>query len=265
MSNFETKQKTSSVPLAVTPEDENDMIEINLVELWFLFCRKLKYIILAMILGGVVAGAGTYFFVAPKYTATSKLYIVSASSGSVVNLSDLQLGTNLAKDFEELIKSRPMMESTIQNLGLDISVVALSDMVTVSNPANTRILNISVTHTDPVKAEQIANEIAHLAVDWLAAVMESNEPNIVEEAVVPTNRSSPSYTKNTVVGALLLGMLFFGVCVVRYLMNDTISSEEEMERRFGIVPLAVIPEDLKASSSNAENGSSKKGNKKRGK
>ena len=44
-------------------------------------------------------------------------------------------------------------------------------------------------------------------------------------------------------GALLLAVLTYGVYVVRYLCNDSIRTEEDMEKYFGLMPLAVIPEE----------------------
>lgn len=218
-------------------------VEIDLVEILYLFRQKLKYIILAAILGGLLVGAYTYFLVAPKYEAKAKIYIVSASNDSVVNLSDLQIGTNLTADYKELMVSRPVMESVIKNLELDITVEQLREMIKVGNPSGTRILSLSATSTDPKQAQQIANEMANLAVVWLPEVMETNEPNIVEPAIVPQTRCSPSYSKNTILGAICLAILYFGICVVRYLMDDTVRTAEDMERYFEITPLAAIPEN----------------------
>ena len=218
--------------------------EIDLYDLFYLFRQKLVGIVLALIAGGLVVGLFTYFFIAPKYEATAKLYIVSASNDSVVNLADLQIGASLTADYEELVLSRPMLESVIQNLSLDVEdTETLESMITISNPGDTRILNITVTSTEPEEAERIANEMARLAVDWLPEIMESNMPNIAEEAIVPKEKASPSYILNTLVGALVAAALYYGIMVLRYVHDDTVRSEEEMERYFGIVPLAAIPEE----------------------
>ena len=92
---------------------------IDLYDLFYLFRQKLPGILVSMVLGGMLVGMFTFFFIAPKYEATSKLYIVSSSSDSVVNLTDLQIGTSLTADYEELVLSRPVLESVIENLGLD--------------------------------------------------------------------------------------------------------------------------------------------------
>lgn len=220
-------------------------MEIDLRELLHLLRQKILIILTALLVGGILTSVATYFFIKPTYKASSLLYVVSASNDSVVNLSDLQIGTNLTADYEELLLSRPVMESVLRNLKLreTTSVKELREMLSIANKSGTRILEISATTGDPKLSADIANEVAELATTWLPAVMECNEPHVAEEAVVPTRRAGPSYVRNTVIGALVLALLVYGVYVVRYLYDDSIRTEEDMEKYFGLMPLAVIPEE----------------------
>lgn len=222
----------------------DDDLGIDLYDLFYLFRQKLIGILIALVLGGVGTGLFTYFFIAPKYQATAKLYIVSASSDSVVDLTDLQLGASLTADYEQLVLGRPMLESVMTNLHPNVEdIIELKKMVSVSNPSNTRILNITVTSTDPVEAMNIANELMRLSVDWLPEVMRSNKPSIAEEAVVPDKKSSPSYAMNTLIGALAFAALYYGFELLRYLHDDTVHSGEDLERYFGVAALTSIPEE----------------------
>lgn len=253
----ETKQQQTSAQQATADEE----LGIDLYDLFYLFRQKIVGILIALVLGGVATGLFTYFFIAPKYQATAKLYIVSASNDSVVNLTDLQLGTSLTADYEQLVLGRPMLESVMINLHPQVEdIEQLRQMVSVSNPSNTRILNITVTSTDPAEATSIANELARLSIDWLPEVMRSNEPSIAEEAVTPTKKSSPSYTMNTLVGALALAALYYGFELLRRLHDDTIHTGEDLERYFGVAALASIPEE-KGVHDHAEDKKSKHGTK----
>lgn len=221
-----------------------DEIEIDLRELFYLLKQKLLIVVAAFVIGGILAGVGTYLMIKPTYKASSLLYVVSASNNSVVNLADLQIGANLTYDYEELLLSRPVMESVIQNLNLTgMSAGGLRGMLSISNKSGTRILQISATTGDPQLSADIANEVAQLAITWLPAVMECNEPHVAEEAVAPTYRAGPNYMRNAFVGALVLCLLTYGFFVVRYLYDDSIRTEADMERVFGVMPLAVIPEE----------------------
>ena len=93
--------------------------EIDLLELFYLFRQKLLWILAALVIGGLGVGAFTYFFITPTYEATAKLYIVSASNDSVVNLSDLQIGTSLTADYQELARLLGEKE-TAENVLLEL-------------------------------------------------------------------------------------------------------------------------------------------------
>ena len=101
-------------------EQNSEETEIDLLEIFYLLRAKLVWLILAFVIGGVIAGSITHFLITPKYTATAKMYMISASSGSVLDLSDFNIGTSLSQDYTELIKIRPVFNEVIDNLNLDM-------------------------------------------------------------------------------------------------------------------------------------------------
>lgn len=221
---------------------EDREVEIDLLDLFYYYRSKIILIIAAFVVGAVIAGCVTHFLIVPKYTATSTMYMVSSSSGSVVDLSDLNIGESLSQDYVELIKTRPILEETIDDLNLDYNYEELLGMLDLSVVANTRIIKIGVTSEDPVEAKNIANDIANKAEKQLPKLMDAPKPNIAEYAIVPQHKSSPSLTKNTMIGALLLMLLVMAVLTVTYLMDDTVKTAEDVEKYFGFMPLTVIPE-----------------------
>jgi capsular polysaccharide biosynthesis protein len=99
-----------------------------------------------------------------------------------------------------------------------------------------------VTSTNPVEAEQIANCLAEKGIEYIPEVMETSEPNMAEQAVVPTVKSSPNITKNAIMGGMLAAVLCMAVLVIRFLLDDTIKDAEDVEKFLGTMPLSVIPE-----------------------
>ena len=217
-------------------------IEIDLLDLLSFYRRKIVWIVGAFLIGALVAGLVTQFVITPRYTATSTMYMVSSSSGSAVDLTDLSIGQSLSSDYVELVKTRPIVEDVIKELKLDYSYEDLVGMLNLSVVTDTRILKINVTSTDPEEAAQIANSLALKAEKELPNLMDTPKPHIAETAIVPTARSYPSLTKNTMIGALLCMLAVLAVLTVMYLMDDTIKSSEELEKAFGLMPLTVIPE-----------------------
>ena len=225
-----------------TKERDNQEVEIDLVDLLGYYMSKLPLLIAAIVIGALVAGLITTFMITDRYTATSKMYMVSASSDSVVNLQDLNLGTSLSQDYLELMNSRPAIEDVITKLKLDKTYQEVRNMIDLSVVNNTRIINIAVTSTDPQLAMDIANQMTHTTKVLLPKVMDTPSPSIVEGATLPTSPSGPNLKRNVMLGALFLLVLVLAVLTVFYLMDDTIKTAEDLESVFGVMPLSVVPE-----------------------
>ena len=245
-------------------QDKDDEIEIDLLGLLFFFRARLIFIIVAFVLGAVVAGLYTRFLVTPLFTATAKMYMVSASSGNVVDLTDLNLGTSISSDYEEMIKIRPIFEDVIDDEQLEYTYEQLLGMVTIATLDDTRILTISVKSPDPEEAAKIANALAEKATVELPKLMETPEPHIAEHAIVPKRRSSPSYSKNIMIGALAVTVIVMAVFTFFYVTDDTLKSAEDIEKAFGVMPLTVIPEgDIEEISDKKEKEIAKEKRKRR--
>jgi capsular polysaccharide biosynthesis protein len=218
--------------------------EIDLIELLLVFRRHLLLVIVCFAIGLAAAGSYSYYCITPLYRATAKLYMVSASSDSLINLSDLSLGSTLSADYQELLKTRPVILAVIEDLGLEesYSYETMCDMISISTGDSSRILKIMVTSADPQMAEQIANCLAEKAAEYLPEVMETSAPNIAESAIVPTAKISPNNTGNALKGGLLGAILCMGILTIIYLLDDTLKDAEDVENYFGVMPLAVIPE-----------------------
>lgn len=223
---------------------DREEMEIDLGGLLRLFREKMKQIVVVFLLFAVLAGVASRFMIAPTYEATSKIYIVSASGENGVNMSDLQVGATLTADYKQLLLSRPVLESVMQNLSPNVNDVdELKSMIQIDNPQGTRILNITVTSTSPQESAKIANELAKTAAEWLPKMMGSDPPYIAEEAVVPEKKAAPSNSKNAILGGLAALIVYLVILTIRYVWDDTVQNAEEFERYFGIVPLAAIPKE----------------------
>ncbi|MCI6858047.1 MAG: Wzz/FepE/Etk N-terminal domain-containing protein, partial [Eubacterium sp.] len=216
--------------------------EIDLVDLAWALLDKLHYIVFSFLLGAVLMNAFSYFLIQPTYESTAKMYIVSASKDSVVDLTDLDIGASLTSDYEQLMLSYPVLEQVIDQLDLSMDFDELAKMITLENPQDTRILNITVTSTDPKEARDIANTLMDVSIDYLPKTMSTNAPNIAQRAKLPDEKAAPSYMKFTLIGAIAGALLYCAYVIVKYMMDDTIHSSEDMEKYFDLVPLAVIPD-----------------------
>ena len=226
-------------------KDTDDEITIDLKEIAYVLMEKLHYIVMFLLVGAVVFNMYSYFLIKPTYTSTSRLYVVSATKDSVVNFSDLSVGTNLTKDYVELLLSYPVLDKVSEKIEKDydykISSESLQKMISLENPEDTRILNINVTTTDPKVSKTIANALADEAVEYIPDTMGTFKPNIAQVAREAKVKTGPSYLKYTVIGALLGMLLCMAWFIFKYLSDDTIKTKEDVEKYFGMTPLAVLP------------------------
>ena len=132
--------------------------EIDLLMLASHFLEHAKFIIVSLFIGAFLFGVVSMFLIHPKYESTAKLYIISASKGSIVDLTDLNVGTTLTADYEELIISEPVAEQVIKNLKLKETPEKLLKKISISNPQDTRVLYITATTESPSESMKLANE-----------------------------------------------------------------------------------------------------------
>ena len=224
--------------------DEGGEDEIDLVELMYRLLEKWKIIVLACILGALIAGVYTICFVTPMYTATSKLYVVNAKD-SAINLSDLQVGNYLASDYTEVFSNWHVHEMVLERLGLDYTYSQLSNMVSVTNPQDTRILYVAVQSSDPQEAKDLADTYAQVAREFIAVKMDTEQPNIFEEALLPSRPSSPNKSKNVLLGFVIGLVLSCGIIVVQFLMDDRLRSADDIEKYVQLPTLGVMPKQEK--------------------
>lgn len=221
-------------------KQQTDEIEINLLEILSVLRARLFSIVMSGVILAAVFGLGTMFLIEPQYQSTSKLYIVGQSS-SITSLADLQTGSQLTQDYMVLVQSRPVLEKVIDNLGLNMQYEGLRSMVSLNNPQDTRILEITVTMGDPYLAKEIVDEVSGVSASRIAAIMNVDAPTIAEYGHLESSPSSPSLRKNILIGGVL-GILCSGfVTVVLYLLNDSIRTEEDVQKYLDLNTLALIP------------------------
>lgn len=228
-------------------------IEIDIRGLFGAILNRLTIIILVAILVGGIAFAYTQYFIDPQYVSTTQVYILSkqdAEEDFVMDTSDLAFATYLANDYRILLESEPVLEEVKKELNLDQSVSTLKSMITVElAEEESRIMEISVTSTDPKLAKKIADKVRDLANEKTKDVMGGVEAvNAVDEAKLPTAPSSPNVEKNTMMGFVIGFALSVLVVVITFILDDTIKTPDDIEKRLGVSVLASIP--LKSANSN---------------
>ncbi len=222
--------------------NDYDEVEIDLLELFYALKKKIVMIMLTAIAVAGIAAAYSFLLASPVYESTAKLYILSQST-SLTSFADIQISSSLAKDYEEMIFSRPVVMQVKKNLNLDYDYEELKEKLKVENPADTRCLNITCQSNDIEEARNMANEFATVSKRQIAMIMDTDEPTIFEKAVKNSHPVKPRKVRNTAIGFMLGFMLACAIVIIRYMMNDSLKSEDDIQRHLDLNTLASIPNE----------------------
>lgn len=246
---------------------ENDEIEIDLLELFQALKKKLWLLLAVTVLCGGAAGMFSRLVLTPQYTSTAMVYILSKET-TLTSLADLQIGSQLTKDYSVIVTSRLVLEDVIETLELKDTYEELKEKITIDNPKDTRILTISAIDPDPQLAKAKADAVANISSEYIGELMEMVPPKMIEDGVVPTEQTSPNNLRNALLGAAAGFLLVCGVVILEVLMNDTVRTEEDVEKYLGLTVLAMVPqrkgevmEDKEALLKNASTKKSRKSRK----
>ena len=221
--------------------EHDDRDEIDLLEILFAFRKRILCIILAAALGGTASFLYTRFMMTPMYQSTTTMLVLTSET-TLSSLSELQLGTQLTNDYEILTTSRTVLEKVIENLDLDLEHGQLYSMLSISNPEDSRIMELTLTYPDPAEAKRIVDEIASVTSEFIGDQMEGIPPKIIDQGEVADSPSSPSVKRNLLLGVLAGLVVSCGIITLLTVMDDTIKSEEDIEYYLGLPTLASVPD-----------------------
>jgi capsular polysaccharide biosynthesis protein len=225
----------------------NSELEIDLLDLAKALLRRAWLIVVAAILVGTISYGYTYRCVTPLYKASAMMYVnnsgitVGGTSFSISG-SEISAAKTLVETYSVILKTRTTLEDVIERDNLNYSYETLYNMVSSSAVNDTEIFQITVTSSSPTEAEQIANTLADILPEKISGIVAGSDVRVVDYAVVPASRISPSYTNSAAKGALLGAVLAAAYIVLRYLLDDKIHSEDYLTHTYPDVPLlAVVP------------------------
>lgn len=222
--------------------NDNASIEIDVLYLLRKLWSKKFFIVFVGLLVGTIALLGSVFFIKPKYTSTTRIYVVSRSSDTTLTNQDLQAGSYLVNDYKEVITSSEVLSSVIDQEKLSMSAGELSKEIAVNIPTDTRVISISVTDTDAQRACDIANTVREVAAEKIKAVTKVDDVTTLESATKPSHPSSPNVKNNAAIGALVGVFLAVIGILVAEVLDDRVRRPEDIEEVLGMTLLGVVPD-----------------------
>ena len=244
---------------------QNDEVEIDIGHILSILWEKILVIIATGIIVGLAGFLVSKFLITPKYESETKLYVLNRANDSATTLSDVQLSTQLTKDYQILVTSAPVMNQVIKELGLNMKASELASTISVDTPSDTRVLQITVTSDDPKRAKDIADKVAQVSSKKICDIMKIEQVNVIEEGSMSEEPAVDTVQKWTLIGLALGILLSCAVIIIRSMLDDTVKTTEDVEKYFDLSTLAVIPISEEMDDGLGKNKKSRKTKKKRSK
>ena len=231
-------------------------IELDLFQVVNILWQKALIIILAATIFGAASFAGTFFFISPKYKATTSMYVNNSSfsfgaTSFSITSSELSASNTLVSTYIYILESRTTLEEVISEAGLSYTYEDLEKMIDARAVSDTAAFDVTVESENPVEAELVANTIAKILPDRIAEIVDGSSVRIVDYAIIPAHRSSPSYIKNTLIGALIGGILCSAVVLAVFVTsekrNDDIRSVDDLKDMYPDIPVLALIPDMRIS------------------
>ena len=222
------------------------IIDADILQILKTLWEKAWAIFLAAVLFAGAAFLWTYYLIQPKYEADVMFYVnnTSISVGNVgvsISSSDLTAAQKLVNTYVVILKTRMTLDDVIKESGVDMSYSELSGHISAKAVNSTEVFKVVVWDHDPYQAENIANTIARILPDKIASVVDGSSVKIVETAVVPTHRSFPSYSRNTLIGFFIGAAVAVVIILIVKYSDPYIKNEEYISQSYDLPLLAVIP------------------------
>ena len=216
-----------------------DEIEINLGELFQLLKQNIKMIVISILIGIIVLGIMTVFFINKKYESTSKLFLKPDVTEGITDYTQINSNNLMVNNYIEMLKGNNIQSQAAKELNMETSEVNAA--LTISNQTNTQIISITATTTDPELSKQIVDAVVKVFRKEVKETLNVNNIAVVDQAEVATAPVSPNLKINLIIGALLGGFISVGYLFIKFMLDTHIHNKEEAEKYLGIPMLGSIP------------------------
>jgi len=217
---------------------------MELKEYFTIIKKRILMVILITIGATVLSGVISYFVITPTYNADISVIIGKIENKSEVpqaSMDNVLMYQKLVKTYSEFTQSRKVSEHVIQALKLDIEPSELQAMVSVEPKGDTEFLTITVKSKDPKEAMNIANQFAKSLKFVSNDVKKADNVQLLDEAQLPIVPDSPNPKLNMAIAFFLGLMVSLGIVFLLEYLDNTVKSQEDIEKLTGIPVIGIIP------------------------
>lgn len=216
--------------------------EIDLLQLLKVLKKNWRLIVLSTLSVALLATIYTFIFIPKKYVSESTLYLAPrVTADGQVDQASINTNNNLIKNYISIIEGDSILDSVAKKVGNNLSAANIKTTLSVTNDANTQLIRIKSTTTDPQLSKDIVENVVDSFLDEMLEKLKVQNISVVDTAKVNKNPVSTNKSKNIVLGAMVGFVLSCGYLILQFIFDKRLRNKDEAEKYLGIPVLAEIP------------------------
>lgn len=229
-------------------------MEIDLREIFQIIKKNISILIAIPLIAILISGIVSFFVLTPIYEASTTLIVGREASQqnleSEIEYTNLMAYQKLVKTYCEIAQSRTISQEVIRQLNLDITPEQLQKSINVTTVKDTELMKISIQHSSPEMAKDIANTLANVFAQRIVEIKKIDSVSMIDPAITPENPIKPNKKLNIAIAGVLGMMVALGIIFLKEYLDNSIKSTADVEKYLQLPTLGAIPimleEDLKA-------------------
>lgn len=220
-------------------------ITLDLREFFWILKKRTKLIISITLLSTIIAGVISFFVLTPVYQSKVSVVIGKGNGGKQgvdYQYQEVMMYQKLVKTYAEIAKLQSVAEDTIKKGNLQMTPAQLKEIIKVTPQADTQILDIVVENEDPNKAKVIADIFTEEFIKKSSSAIPGGEVKVLDEAQVSKKPIKPNKKLNIAIAFFLGLMVSVGLTFLLEYMDNTIKTDEDVEKILDMPVMGIIPE-----------------------
>lgn len=213
---------------------------LDLTKILRILKNNLKLLIILPLICLLISAIVTLFFLDEEYQATTQVLVNQKESDSQMMAQEVQSNIQLVNTYSEIVKSPRILDKVSKELNRKYSSSELSSMLTVTNQAESQLLNIDVVSKSGKDSEKIANKLAEVFSDEVPDIMNVDNVSILSTADDTTKQVAPKTMINLVMGIVIGLIIALIIIFIKEIFDKRIKSETDVENELEIPVLGSI-------------------------
>lgn len=234
-------------------KDMEHEIILDLSEIFGIIKKRLWIIILITTLAVGASAVLSIYVMTPVYEAESSVIIgkerqENQETGYAYSYSDVMMYEKMLKTYGQIAKSRLVAKLASEKLKESGQTDLLygEKEVNVTPYIDTQILIIRIQDRNPNNAMVKVNTLAQAFTEEANRIYPSGNVQVLDAAILPVIPVSPRTNLNMVVAFFLGIMVSLGIIFLIEYMDNTLKTEEDIEKYLGLSVIGLIPKQTKA-------------------